>query len=63
MPSLTVSFQENIREIQLVNDALGYNEKLVDIYNKYKSNQSDSFAVVYQPANIDVGKFPIEALR
>ncbi|ORY98046.1 hypothetical protein BCR43DRAFT_546773 [Syncephalastrum racemosum] len=45
-------------------DALAdsYNEKLLEIYNKYKANQSDTFAVVYQPANIDIAKFPIEAL-
>lgn len=40
-----------------------YNEQLVNIYNSYKNNQSDTFAVAYQPANIDINTFPIDALR
>lgn len=40
-----------------------YNEQLVNIYNSYKNEPSDTFAVAYQPANIDINTFPIDALR
>lgn len=41
----------------------GYNDKLVEIYNKYSTENDPNFAVLYQPANIDILGFPIEALK
>ncbi|CDS07588.1 hypothetical protein LRAMOSA01537 [Lichtheimia ramosa] len=40
-----------------------YNAKLKAIYEKYKAQDNDTFAVTYQPADINVAGFPIEALR
>ncbi|KAI9496151.1 hypothetical protein BDB00DRAFT_810723 [Zychaea mexicana] len=40
----------------------GYNAKLQEIYEQFKSEQSDTFAVSYMPGNINILGFPIEAL-
>ncbi|KAG2172290.1 hypothetical protein INT43_004832, partial [Umbelopsis isabellina] len=39
----------------------GYNAQLQQIYQDYKALNSPTFAVVYTPANIQVGTFPIQA--
>ncbi|KAI7882453.1 hypothetical protein K492DRAFT_160574 [Lichtheimia hyalospora FSU 10163] len=39
-----------------------YNVKLQGIYEKYKAQDNDTFAVTYQPADINIAGFPIEAL-
>lgn len=41
----------------------GYNEQLVAIYEKYKGQQTDTFAVTFQPADINIAGFPVDALR
>ncbi|KAI9496152.1 hypothetical protein BDB00DRAFT_869786 [Zychaea mexicana] len=45
-------------------DALSdaYNEKLIEIYESYKNKDSTSYAVTYQPNNINIADFPIEAM-
>ncbi|KAI9263353.1 hypothetical protein BDA99DRAFT_438410 [Phascolomyces articulosus] len=40
----------------------GYNDGLVNIYNKYKDQESDTFAVRYTPARIDIAGFPLEGM-
>lgn len=35
----------------------------MEIYNKYSTENDPNFAVLYQPANIDILGFPIEALK
>ncbi|KAI9268040.1 hypothetical protein BDA99DRAFT_461454 [Phascolomyces articulosus] len=40
----------------------GYNAKLQEIYEDFKSKQSDTFAVSYMPSDINILGFPIEAL-
>lgn len=35
----------------------------MEIYNKYSSENDPNFAVLYQPANINILGFPIEALK
>ncbi|KAI8064141.1 hypothetical protein BDF21DRAFT_455305 [Thamnidium elegans] len=38
----------------------GYDQKLLEIYKKYQSNKSNSFAVVYQHCNFEFSKFSME---
>ncbi|ORZ00312.1 hypothetical protein BCR43DRAFT_433121 [Syncephalastrum racemosum] len=40
-----------------------YNSKLDAIYRKYQSQNNESFALAYQPANVDVSTFPVDVLR
>ncbi|KAG2222309.1 hypothetical protein INT45_001572 [Circinella minor] len=40
----------------------GYNQGLINIYNKYKDQESDTFAVRYTPAQIDISGFPLEGM-
>ncbi|KAI8083693.1 hypothetical protein BDF21DRAFT_336998 [Thamnidium elegans] len=42
---------------------IAYNQKLVDIYNKYQKNKTDDFTVVYQQSNINITGFPIDFFR
>ncbi|KAI9322818.1 hypothetical protein BX666DRAFT_2117993 [Dichotomocladium elegans] len=42
--------------------AEGYNGMLLEIYNQYKNQQSPTFGIAYQPANINLANFPITAL-
>ncbi|KAI7885707.1 hypothetical protein K492DRAFT_105044, partial [Lichtheimia hyalospora FSU 10163] len=44
------------------NIAASYNEQLVAIYEKYKAQESDTFAVTFQPADINIAGFPVDAL-
>ncbi|KAI9272885.1 hypothetical protein BDA99DRAFT_432643 [Phascolomyces articulosus] len=39
-----------------------YNVQLEAIYEKYKAQESDTFAVRYTPAKIDIGSFPLEVM-
>ncbi|KAI9494814.1 hypothetical protein BDB00DRAFT_741753, partial [Zychaea mexicana] len=39
-----------------------YNEKLYKIYEKYKIQQSEGFAITYTPARLNVNGFPLETL-
>ncbi|KAI8141512.1 hypothetical protein BJV82DRAFT_618042 [Fennellomyces sp. T-0311] len=43
--------------------AEGYNLKLEQIYDQYKEKQSKDFAVIYQPANIDISSFPTAGIN
>ncbi|KAI9255158.1 hypothetical protein BDA99DRAFT_562429 [Phascolomyces articulosus] len=45
-------------------DALSdsYNDQIMNVYNKYKAQESDQFALRYTPANINVGGFPLEVM-
>ncbi|OAC98737.1 hypothetical protein MUCCIDRAFT_114978 [Mucor lusitanicus CBS 277.49] len=45
---------------KMFNLTAAYNEKLHAIYEKYQQNKSDTFAVVYQPANLNITGFPLE---
>lgn len=45
---------------KMFNLTAAYNEKLYSIYEKYQQNKTDTFAVVYQPANLNITGFPIE---
>ncbi|CEP16713.1 hypothetical protein [Parasitella parasitica] len=45
---------------KMYNLTAAYNEKLYKIYEKYQQNKTDTFAVVYQPANLNISGFPIE---
>ncbi|KAL7314360.1 hypothetical protein PS15m_005943 [Mucor circinelloides] len=47
---------------KMYNLTAAYNEKLHSIYEKYQQNKSDTFAVVYQPANLNISGFPVEFL-
>ncbi|GAA5805545.1 hypothetical protein HPULCUR_011064 [Helicostylum pulchrum] len=38
----------------------GYDQKLLEIYKKYQSNKSNSFAVAYQHCNFEFSKFSME---
>lgn len=40
----------------------GYSQQLRRIYEKYRPLQTDSFGVMFSPANIDVSSFPVKAL-
>ncbi|KAI8147361.1 hypothetical protein BJV82DRAFT_552106 [Fennellomyces sp. T-0311] len=40
----------------------GYNEKLVEIYERYKSQHSSTFAVRYLPVDISIDDLPLEVL-
>lgn len=42
---------------------IDYNSKLEAIYKKYQSQNNESFALAYQPANVDVSTFPVDVLR
>ncbi|GAB5585328.1 hypothetical protein Unana1_00228 [Umbelopsis nana] len=39
----------------------GYSAQARQIYDDYKNLNSSSFAVLYSPANVDVGTFPVQA--
>ncbi|KAI8969715.1 hypothetical protein BDB01DRAFT_855575 [Pilobolus umbonatus] len=43
-------------------NSLGYNRELQRIYTKFKSLQTDTFGVMYTPANIDISSFPVQGL-
>lgn len=45
---------------KMFNLTAAYNEKLHAIYEKYQQNKSDTFAVVYQPAHLNITGFPVE---
>ena len=41
-----------------------YSAKLHEIYQKHSAQQSDDFAVIFNPAlNLNIGGLPLEALR
>ncbi|KAI9279302.1 hypothetical protein BY458DRAFT_431822 [Sporodiniella umbellata] len=45
------------------NLVIEYNKRLLNIYDKYQQNKSDSFAVVYQHSNLNMTTFPINFFR
>ncbi|KAI9352319.1 hypothetical protein BD770DRAFT_368275 [Pilaira anomala] len=42
--------------------AAGYSKQLKQIYEKYKPKQTDTFGVMFTPANIDIASFPVQGL-
>ncbi|KAG2233944.1 hypothetical protein INT48_009757 [Thamnidium elegans] len=42
--------------------SVGYTQQLRNIYEKYKPMQTDSFGVMFSPANIDISSFPVNGL-
>lgn len=43
--------------------SVGYTQQLSAIAKKFKALQTDSFGVIYSPANIKVDTFPVQGLR
>ncbi|KAI7848208.1 hypothetical protein BDC45DRAFT_450680 [Circinella umbellata] len=43
--------------------AVSYNDKILEIYNKYKGQENDNFAMRFTPPLIDIGSFPLEVMR
>ena len=40
-----------------------YNDKTLEIYNKYKGQENENFAMRFTPSLLDIGSFPLEAMR
>ncbi|KAI8969712.1 hypothetical protein BDB01DRAFT_855572 [Pilobolus umbonatus] len=55
--ALSKSFREKMNE-----NSLGYNREIERIYNKFKPLQTDTFGVMFTPANIDLASFPVQGL-
>lgn len=54
------SSPENLAKMDKISE--GYNQQLVAIANKYKAVPGGTFGVMYSPAPIDMGTFPVDAL-
>ena len=48
---------------QMEKVTVGYNDRILEIYNKYKSQENENFAMRFTPPLFDIGSFPLEAMR
>ncbi|KAI9276363.1 hypothetical protein BY458DRAFT_433579 [Sporodiniella umbellata] len=61
MECLCAQRPENVEPLNQV--AVDYSNKLHELYLKYKAMQTDSFGVIYTPANLNFTALPIEFFR